>query len=101
MSFTPLRHSAFLIKFYSRSRSEIHRRRLITISRYFQQRAKLAAMSRTQSKATSSEIEQQRSLVQAARKEFLLDEHIAALADGALEMTNEQRIQVVRILSKR
>lgn len=71
---------------------------MIDIPTFFQERAKLAAMSRRQSRGTPSEIEKQRVIVQAARRELLLDQHIAALGAGAHDLTEEQRNRIRHIL---
>jgi hypothetical protein len=73
-------------------------RDVIAIPRFFQERAKLAGMSRRQSAATNEQIETQRTTVRAARRELLLDQHIAALAAGAHELTEEQRTRIRLLL---
>ena len=70
---------------------------MIAIPRFFQERAKLAGMSRRQSAATNEQIETQRTTVRAARSELLLDQHIAALAAGGHELTEEQRNRIRHI----
>jgi uncharacterized sporulation protein YeaH/YhbH (DUF444 family) len=55
-------------------------------------------MSRKQSRGTPGEIEKQRAIVQAARRELLLDQRSAALAAGAHELTEEQRTQIRHVL---
>jgi len=67
------------------------------VQRYFQERAKLAGMSRNQSTATPEQIEKQRAMFQTARRELLLDQHIAALAAGGHELTEEQRNRIRHI----
>jgi hypothetical protein len=71
---------------------------VICISRFFQERAKLAAMSRKQSTASPDKIQKQRVIVHAARKELLLDQHIAALVAGVHELTEKQHTQIRQVL---
>jgi hypothetical protein len=73
-------------------------RDVIAIPRFFQERAKLAGMSRRQSAATNEQIETQRTTVRAARSELLLDQHIAALVADAHELTEEQRTRIRLLL---
>ena len=72
--------------------------RVIAILRFPQKRSKPTGMSRNQPRAAPVRIEKQRVIVQAARREMLLDQHIAALGAGAHDLTEQQRNRIRQVL---